>query len=134
MIGVFRASLFIKRPYNIFLLTFIMFIHVKVGKHIEYMGQKISKNMLIAKFIPGWSACTSFFPFFIPGWNFVTVFWTGMSSSRDEVSSREKRVNSKRHFIIDRDDFIQGWNFTCKHPLRVQMFKRCWKRCLGLRK
>ena len=29
-------------------------------------------------------------------------------SSQDEISSREKRVNSKRHFTIDRDDFIQG--------------------------
>ena len=38
-------------------------------------------------------------------------------SSRDEISSRQKRVNSKRHFTIDRDDFIPGWNFTCKHPL-----------------
>ena len=27
-------------------------------------------------------------------------------SSRDEISSRQKRVNSKRHFTIDRDDFI----------------------------
>ena len=30
------------------------------------------------------------------------------SSSRDEISSRQKRVNSKRHFTIDRDDFIPG--------------------------
>ena len=29
-------------------------------------------------------------------------------SSRDEISSRQKRVNSKRHFTIDRDDFIPG--------------------------
>ena len=29
-------------------------------------------------------------------------------SSRDEISSRPKRVNSKRHFTIDRDDFIRG--------------------------
>ena len=26
--------------------------------------------------------------------------------SQDETSSRQKRVNSKRHFTIDRDDFI----------------------------
>ena len=43
-------------------------------------------------------------------------------SSRDEISprlsSRQKRVNSKRHFTIDRDDFIPVTNFTCKHPLR----------------
>ena len=29
-------------------------------------------------------------------------------SSWDEISSRQKRVNSKRHFTIDRDDFIPG--------------------------
>ena len=27
-------------------------------------------------------------------------------SSRNEISSRQKRVNSKRHFTIDRDDFV----------------------------
>ena len=31
--------------------------------------------------------------------------------TRDEISSRQNRVNSKRYFIIDRDDF------TCKHSL-----------------
>ena len=46
--------------------------------------------------------------FFIPGGNFIPVFLTGMSSSRDEILSRQKRVNSKRHFTIDRDDFIPG--------------------------
>ena len=49
-----------------------------------------------------------FFFFFIP------VFHTGMSSSRDEISSRQKRVNSKRRFTIDRDDLFPGrvssWN------------------------
>ena len=29
-------------------------------------------------------------------------------SSQDEISSRQKRVNSKRHFTIDKDDFIPG--------------------------
>ena len=33
---------------------------------------------------------------------------TGMSSQRDEISSRQKRVNSKRHYTIDRDDFTPG--------------------------
>ena len=45
---IFRASLFIKRAYNIFFLTFTMFRHVKAGKHIEYMRQKLSKNMLMS--------------------------------------------------------------------------------------
>ena len=31
-----------------------------------------------------------------------------MSSSRDETSSRQKRVNSKRHFTIDRNNFVPG--------------------------
>ena len=35
-----------------------------------------------------------------------SVFLTGMISSWDEISSRQKRVNSKRHFTIDRDDFV----------------------------
>ena len=43
-------------------------------------------------------------------------------SSPDEISprlsSRQKLVNSKRHFTIDRDYFIPVRNFTCKHPLR----------------
>ena len=47
---------------------------------------------------------------------FTCLFF--LFSSWDEISSRQKRVNSKRHFTIDRDDFISGWNFTCKHPLR----------------
>ena len=37
MIVVFRASLFIKWPHNMFLVTFIMLKHVKVGKCIERM-------------------------------------------------------------------------------------------------
>ena len=37
---------FLKRPYNIFFLT------VKVAKHIEYMRQKLNKNILIVKFHP----------------------------------------------------------------------------------
>ena len=35
MIMVFRAAVFMNRSGNIFLVTFIMFKHVKVGKHIE---------------------------------------------------------------------------------------------------
>ena len=46
-------------------------------------------------------------------------FITGVSSSRDEISSRQKRVNNNRHFTIDRDDFISGWNFTCKHRVEI---------------
>ena len=37
---------------------------------------------------------------------FASLFF--FFSSRDEISSRQKRVNSKRHFNIDRDDFVPG--------------------------
>ena len=30
----------------------------------------------------------------------------GRCHERDEISSLQERVNSKRHFTIDRDDFI----------------------------
>ena len=37
---------------------------------------------------------------------FTCLFF--LFSSWDEISSRQKRVNSKRHFTIDRDDLIPG--------------------------
>ena len=60
---IFRVSLFIERPY-IFLLIFVMFKHVKVGKQIEYMRQKLSKNMFIVKFHPEMKCLHVFFVFF----------------------------------------------------------------------
>ena len=72
--------------------------------------------MLILKFHPGMKCLHVFFSFFHPGMKFHPSL-TGMSSSWDKISSRQKRVNSKKHFTIDRDDFVPGWNFTCKHPL-----------------
>ena len=79
-----------------------MFKPVKVGKHIEYIRQKLGKNMLIVKCHPRDEVYITFFLFFIP------VFLTEISSSQDEISFRRKRVNSKRQFTIDRDDFIPG--------------------------
>ena len=93
--------------------TFIMFKHVEFGKHIWIHTSKIRKNMLILKFHPGMKCLHVFFSFFHPGMKFHPCL-----SSRDEILSRQKRVNSKRHFTINRHDFIPGWNFTCKHPLR----------------
>ena len=66
----------------------------------------------------------SFFLFSILGWNFIPVFRSGIKShpclsSRDQISSRQKRVNSKRHFTIDRDDFIPGWVSTRDEISRV---------------
>ena len=59
--------------------------------------------MLILKFHPGMKCLHVFFSFFHPGMKFHPCL-----SSRDENSFRQKRVNSKRHFTIDRDDFIPG--------------------------
>ena len=69
--------------------------------------------MLILKFHPRMKCLHVFFSFFHPGMKFHPCL-----SSRNEISSRQKRVNGKRHFTINRDDFIRGCNFTCKHPLR----------------
>ena len=41
MIMIFQASLIIKRPYKIFLLTFILFEYVNGGKHIHQHASKI---------------------------------------------------------------------------------------------
>ena len=70
MIVIFRASLFVKRLYNMFLATFIMFKHVKVGKYIEDMRQNVSENMLIVKLHPGMKCLHIFFSFFHPGMKF----------------------------------------------------------------
>ena len=88
MIMIFRASLNIKRPYKIFLLTNIIFKHVKVWKRIEYMRKKLNKNMVIVKFHPRMKFLRVFFPFF-----------------------------------LSRDDFVRGWNFMWKHPLRYFLDK-----------
>ena len=108
MIMIFQASLFLKRFYNIFLVTFTMFKHVKGEKHMDYMRQKFSKNTLIVKLHPGMKCLHISFPFFIPEQNLIPVLLTDISSFRDEISSRRKRVNIKRHFTILRDDFIPG--------------------------
>ena len=56
----FSASHFIKRPYNIFLLTFIVLKHVKVGTHIDDMRRKLSESMLIVKFYSGMKCLHNF--------------------------------------------------------------------------
>ena len=40
--------------------------------------------------------------------SFRDEVFTWLFLCRDEISSRQKRVNSKRHFTIHRDDFIRG--------------------------
>ena len=83
--------------------TFIMFKHAEFGKHAWIHTSKLKKNMLILKFHSGMKCLHVFFSFFHPGMKFYLCL-----SSQDEISSRQKRVNSKRHFTIDRDDFIPG--------------------------
>ena len=95
-------------------ITFILSLWSNTLTLKAYLNTYVKKNLkktLILKFHPGWSVYMSFFLFFIPGWNFIPFFLKGMSSSQDEISSRQKRVNSKRHFTIDRDDFIPGPKF-----------------------
>ena len=41
MIMIFQASLIIKRPYKIFLLTFMLFKCVNGGKHIRQYASNI---------------------------------------------------------------------------------------------
>ena len=119
----FWTSLFIKRSYvsvHSYSHYVISFKHVNFGKHVWILRQIFFKKNHAHFKILSWDEVFTclFFLFFIPGWNFVSVFLTGMSSSRDEISSRQKRVNSKRYLTIDRDDFIPEWNFiaakTCK--------------------
>ena len=55
----------------------------------EYTRQKLIKNMRLLKFNPGMKCHLCL-------------------SSRDEVSSRQKRVNCRRRFTIGRNDFIPG--------------------------
>ena len=69
----------------------------------KYIRQKLIKNMLILKFHPGTKCFHVFLNFFHPRMIFHPCL-----SSQDEISSRPERVNSKRHFTIDRDDFILG--------------------------
>ena len=68
----------------------------------EYIRQKLIKNMLILKFHPGMKCLHVFFSLISSRNEISSVFLTGVSSSQDKISSRQKRV----HFTIDRDDFI----------------------------
>ena len=95
-------------------LCFIIFIlslfsnTLTLKSMFEYIRQK-GKNILTLKIHhPKMKCLHVFFSSFIPGWNFHSCIF-----DRDEFipgwnSSRQKRVNSKRHFTIYRDDFIPG--------------------------
>ena len=68
----------------------------------QHIRQKLKKH---SHFII--SSCdevfTRLFSFFHPGMKFHPCL-----SSRDEILSRQKLVNSKKHFTIGRDNFILG--------------------------
>ena len=64
--------------------------------------------MIVVTFHPVIKCLHMFFSFYHPGMNSHPVFLTGMTSTRDEISTQQKHVNSKRHFTIDRDNFISG--------------------------
>ena len=53
MIMIFQASFIIKRPYKIFLLTFIYSNMLTVESIYVNMRQKLNKAILILKFYPG---------------------------------------------------------------------------------
>ena len=74
----------------------------------EYIRQKLKKHAHLKTSSRDEVFTCLFLSFFHPGINFISVFLTEMSSSRDKISSRQKRVNSKRHLTIDRIDFILG--------------------------
>ena len=94
----FRASFFIKRPYESLYSYFHYVQTCWIWKSYLNTYVKNWKNMFILKFHPGWSVYTSFFLL-----SSRDEIW-----SRDEISSWQKRVNSKRHFTLNRDDFIPG--------------------------
>ena len=64
---------------------------------LEYIRQKLKKHAHFKISSRDEVFTRLFFFFFRP-----------CLSSRDEISPRQKRVNSKKHFTIDRDDFIHG--------------------------
>ena len=82
----FRTSLFILGLMFHYIHNFIS--KIKKKKHAHF---KISSRDEVFRLL-----------FFIP------IFLTEMSSSWNEISSRQERVNSKRHFTMDRDDFVPG--------------------------
>ena len=61
--------------------------------------------------------------------SFWLSFWQGSVHSRMNISFRQKRVNSKRHFTRDRDDFIPERVSSQDEISRVNTLLGC--RCDG---
>ena len=99
----FRASLFIKRPY-VSLYSYFHYVQTCwIWKTCLDTYVKNKKNMLILKFHPRMKCLHVFLSFFHPWMKLHPCL-----SSRDELLSRQKLVNSKTHFTIDRNGFIPG--------------------------
>ena len=97
-------------------LCFIIFILSLCSNMLNWKTtwihrSKIKKNILILRFYRGMKCLHVFFSFFYPGMKFHSCL-----SFRDETSSRQKRVNSKRHFTIDRKDFIP-WRVSSRDEI-----------------
>ena len=75
---------------------------LNLGNILEYIRKKLKKHDHL-KISSQDEVFTCLFFFFHSGMEFHPC-----PSSRDEISSRQKGVNSKRHSTIDRDDFISG--------------------------
>ena len=84
----FRILLFIKRPYVSLCSNMLTLERI-----FEHMRQNLKKHAHFKISCQDEVFRRLFFFFF---------------SSQDEISSRQKRVNSKRHFTIDRDDLVPG--------------------------
>ena len=69
---------------------------------LEYIRQKLKKHAHFKISSRDEVKREVFFSFFHPGMK----FHLGMSSFWEEILFRQKRVNSERHFTIDRDNFI----------------------------
>ena len=76
--------------FIIFVRLFFLLRHFRSSRPLLLCIEGVRRNFV--KFT-GKHLCQSLFFFFSP---------------RDEISSQQKRVNSKRRFTVDRDDFILG--------------------------
>ena len=81
---------------------------------LEYIPQKLKKRAHFKISSPD-EVLTRLFSFFFH----LRMKFHPCFSSWDENSSRQKRVNSKRHFTIDTDDFIPGQASSADEISRV---------------
>ena len=124
-------TFFKKVPYNTLVVPSTMLKHVKVGKYIEYMRQKPSKNMLIVKSHPGMK-CLNIFFYVFSSQNEISSLpfsqgWVhpGMKFIPAKTCKQWETLHHRQGRFHSRTSFIPGWNFTCKHPLSVRHLVKC---------